>query len=206
MKIFNRYPADVLEKGTLLSSESFQEMKQSIRTFSHKITNRILGKKMMQVLCVLDRSCNLLYLIQVLKYMESRGWVKPTFVNLDEFVKLEDISSYDLLIYQTWSCEKDYSPEADQKFEALSIPKILFDSHASGSFDTYSRFDKDLPRIKNAPHKQFLKDFNKDTAQKNTYYDIRLPKTRSTENLLTGKTMRKTSGDAIDKVNFKFSF
>ncbi len=160
MKIFNRYPSDVLEKFALKLKRRAGKTKRYSQYQLNSYLNRRNKKAPLKLLCVFDRSCNIRYLTWVLEYQKAWGWITFKVVNLLEYLN-EDESKYDLLIYQTWSCEIDYAPHADQKFLASHLPRVLFDAHASGSFDTYYRFRApEIPRIKNAPHKQFLKDFN----------------------------------------------
>lgn len=156
MKIFNRYPSDLLEK---LSLKMKKKAENSLCWLSSK-QHQLLGRnKPLRVLCVLDRSCNIAYLTEVLKWQSAWGWVEYHQVDLTQYLN-EDESFYDLLIYQTWSTESDYAPLADQKFKESALPKIFFDAHASGSLDTYARFHlPQIPRIKNAPSEDFLKNF-----------------------------------------------
>lgn len=160
MKIFNRYPSDIFEKFVLKSKLSFRKATQITQFYFHFLESYSKRKKTLKLLCVFDRSCNIHYLSQMLAYQKAWGLIHYKVVDLQKYLE-EDEKDYDLLIYQTWSSEMDYAPLADQKFRVSKLPKILFDAHASGSFDTYYRFNApEIPRIKNAPHLQFLKDFN----------------------------------------------
>lgn len=157
MKIFNRYPDDLAEK---LALKIKQKARKSRHFFLHKSHLFQSHTNKTKVLCVLDRSCNIRYLTEMLSYMKAWGWIEYKIVDLVQFLNEEE-HLYDALIYQTWSCEIDYAPLSDQKFIASSLPKILFDAHASGSFDTYYRFQNPkIPRIKNACADNFLKEFN----------------------------------------------
>lgn len=160
MKIFNRYPSDILEKAHLKTKLGLRSFKEQAQGAWNAYQNSRRDKKPIRILAVFDRSCNIHYLRRMLQYQQSWGWIRFKEVNLIEYLN-EDEDQYDVLIYQTWSSEMDYAPLSDQKFLSATIPKVLFDAHASGSFDTYHRFQKpEIPRIKNAPHDQFLKDFN----------------------------------------------
>lgn len=160
MKIFNRYPSDIVEKFALKMKLGLRGTKRFSQFHLNTFQNRRKGTRPLKLLCVFDRSCNIHYLSEMLAYQKAWGLVQYKVVDLKEYLREEE-QDYDLLIYQTWSCEEDYAPLADQKFIKSKLHKVFFDAHASGSFDTYYRFNApNIPRIKNAPHRQFLKDFN----------------------------------------------
>ncbi|MCH9633958.1 MAG: hypothetical protein S4CHLAM7_06920 [Chlamydiae bacterium] len=160
MKIFNRYPSDIFEKTCSRLNKRKKKLKHYSQYRLYSFLNRKNQSTPLKILCVLDRSCNIQYLTRMLEYQRAWGWINYKCVDLVQYLNEND-SQYDLVIYQTWSSEIDYAPLSDQKFIACTQPKIFFDAHASGSFDTYYRFNMpQIPRIKNAPHTQFLKDFN----------------------------------------------
>ncbi len=157
MKMFNRYPQDIVEKLALKMKKKTTKCSRWLQYQQHQLQRH---KKPLKILCVFDRSCNLSYLTEVLSIQKANGWIVFRIVNLIEYLN-ENENHYDLLIYQTWSSESDYSPLADQKFKDSFLPKVFFDAHASGSFDTYHRFyAPEIPRIKNAPSENFLTKFN----------------------------------------------
>lgn len=122
-----------------------------------------------KVLFAYHRGCNEPYLVSCLKYLVSKNMINLKTAYLTNYLKL-DQDVYDILIYQTFPGEenkiffKPFIPlikKTDEKFFKFKKYKLLFDGHASGSRDGYSRFnDPTIPRIKNAPHKDFLKKFN----------------------------------------------
>ena len=160
MKVFNRNLSDVFEKMAMKIGKSNKSLKQAVSYRFNKIKNKVKKTKTIQILCVFDRSCNIRYLEDVIKDQKAFGNIDYKIVDLKQYLE-EDESKYDILIYQTWSCEEDYAPKADDKFRETKLIKVFFDAGASGSFDTYYRFkDPQVPRIKNAPHSDFLKNFN----------------------------------------------
>jgi len=122
----------------------------------------------MKILFVKHHCCNLDYLIKCIKYLNKNKLIDAKIVDLKDYLKINQ-SSYDILIYHTFPGE--FSPEhfnpvslikkTDKKFHKFKKYKILFDSHDGGSVDGFSRFNnRHIPRIKNAPHKEFLKKYN----------------------------------------------
>jgi hypothetical protein len=121
----------------------------------------------MKVLFVHHRGCNVMYLTDCLKYLRDKRLIRCRMVDLEDFANGAP-GDHDVLIYQTFPGEghpTKYEPElikrTDRRFLDFPSYKILFDAHASGSTDGFSRFrDRTIPRIKNAPHADFLKRYN----------------------------------------------
>ncbi len=160
MFIFRRRIADSFEKIKMkLLAKAAHTLDENVLLFN-KIKNSRGSNKRPMILFVKDRGCNVPYLIQMLRYLEVKNLIKVTAISINDFSKVQT-DAFDLLIYQTWSCEQGHNEKSDEYFYKFQKPKILFDAHASGSFDTYKRFnDKTIPRIKNAPHVDFIKNYN----------------------------------------------
>lgn len=154
-----RYLADIYEKLERITFNKAKKSSQILGMSYHKL-NWFKSLKPITVLFVRDRGCNVPYLDEVLTYLKAKGHIKLRILSLSEYVKPFE-EDFDILIYQTWFWETGKHDLEDEKFLACKRPKILFDANASGSFDNYNRFNNpQIPRIKNAPSEQFLKDFN----------------------------------------------
>ncbi len=159
MEIFNRDVSDFSEKIRLQADAGMEKIRNALSYGYHCIGNTLRHRKAFKVLAVLDRSCNLGYLSEVLAVLKASGHIVYRTVGLEEFLRTDE-SVYDLILYQTWTSDIAYAPLADQKFIESRPKKILFDAHASGSYDTYFRFSEfHLPRIKNAPHRDYEKKY-----------------------------------------------
>lgn len=123
----------------------------------------------MKILFVKHRGSNVKYLTWCLEYLAKQKIIELCIVDLDKYLSIED-KLFDITIYQTFPGEihptkfkayKSLIDRTDNKFLDFKGKKILFDAHASGLIDGFSRFnDKTIPRIKNAPHKDFMKEYN----------------------------------------------
>ncbi|AFZ47937.1 hypothetical protein Cyast_1984 [Cyanobacterium stanieri PCC 7202] len=124
---------------------------------------------MIKVLLVRDyNACNTAYVVYCLNYLRKRLLIKFREINILDYLDFSH-DSYDVVIYATHPGEDTNKfkrilstiVRTDDKFLAFPKTKILFDGHAHGAIDGFSRLrGTKLPRIKNAPHKKILSDLN----------------------------------------------
>jgi hypothetical protein len=119
-----------------------------------------------RVLYVYDSGCNIEYLSKTLKVLEKQQKIKLITKNLFEYDKFIQ-NYYDVLIYQTYpevnhrsKFNGDLIKRTDRKFLLFQKHKILFDAHDDGDRDAFERFDKSIPRIKNAPSFFYYRNYN----------------------------------------------
>ena len=125
--------------------------------------------KQFKILFVRDKnSCNTPYLLYCLYYLKKIFLIKFTEISVQDYLKI-DQNSYDVVIYATFPDEKapqfnkirSVVPQTDQKFLEFKKTRILFDSLDHGAKDGFPRFnDCSIPRLKTAPHKEYLEKFN----------------------------------------------
>ncbi len=130
---------------------------------------------MIKVLLVRDpNSCNIPYLIYCTFWLKRLFLIDFTEVSVRDYVTF-DQSSFDIVIYATFCDETapqfaktiDIIPQTDEKFLNFKRTKILFDSHDHGNLDSFPRFAAliphsytSIPRIKTAPHQDYLQKYN----------------------------------------------
>jgi hypothetical protein len=120
----------------------------------------------MKILYVIDKGCNVSYLTKTLEVLSSTYNVPVVTATVAKYLNI-DQDQFDVLIYQTFPAmgspkfPRQIAKVTDKKFYSFKKLKILFDANDSSGSDGFSRFkDKTTPRIKNAPNKSFLQDYN----------------------------------------------
>ncbi len=131
---------------------------------------------MIKVLLVRDykSSCNVPYLVYCTYWLKRLFLIDFTEVSLHDYVTFNQ-DSYDIVIYSPPPGKKSRNflrnlsviNRTDEKFLNFKKNKILFDTHDHGNYDGFPRFESlapeivtSLPRIKNAPHKEYLQKYN----------------------------------------------
>lgn len=117
-----------------------------------------------------DRGCNIQYLDLALRLLRRRKRITLTIVTLRQFEKdgAQLKENADCLIYQTFPHQfhplkynDDLIKNTDVLFRDFHGLKFLYDTHDSGSVDSFSRFaNSQLPRIKSTPSYDFMRDHN----------------------------------------------
>ncbi len=108
------------------------------------------------ILVVLDRSANNVGLYEYQNVLQKHD-INMTIIEMNilhKFIRKNDISIYQLLIYQTFPVEQHHkfnkvqNDFGDKFFTSFPNKKLLFDTHDDGNIDGFPRFDNLYDRIK----------------------------------------------------------